>query len=280
MQYIDDMSRVRQLAESWQKKKSLKILKSRLSSAQYPQRTLSRVPHLIRNYNTIEQNIFAVSKLNKTVSEIYNSPKEGQKQINQSFSVDETFYEFPSQSNTRKENQMVVDKIQQKFSIFKSKKQSAITNKYSVQPKVSQTFQRQSKSVQNQTQQTLSETINNNFLVNQRTVLKNGVRYPYQLLIMNNSRQKILNSMINSNDTTLMTISNASDLEELKKKDSKIYQEEVKTVQNEKRKQELLSRNHMTNAMYSLMALNRRSQSNVKSKYQTLLPKDSRFYMI
>lgn len=43
---------------------------------------------------------------------------------------------------------------------------------------------------------------------------------------MNDSRQKILNSMINSNDTTLLTISNAGDLDELKKKDSKVYQDE------------------------------------------------------
>ncbi|CAD8138195.1 unnamed protein product [Paramecium octaurelia] len=280
MQYVDDMVRVKQLAESWQKKKSLKLLKSRLSSAKNPQRTLSRVPHLIRNYNTVEQNIFAVSKLNKTFSHIYNSPKENQKQTSLSFSVDEAFYQFPSKSNTKKENQMVIDKIQYQFQIFKQKNQSKISKKTSFQPKASQTFSRNSISIQNQAQQSQSSTINNNLLVNQRTVLKNGVKYPYQLLIMNDSRQKILNSMINSNDTTLLTISNAGDLDELKKKDSQVYQNEVKTVQNEKRKQELLSRNYMTNAMYSLMALNRRSQSNVKTKYQTLLPRDSRFYMI
>ncbi|CAD8145767.1 unnamed protein product [Paramecium octaurelia] len=122
------------------------------------------------------------------------------------------------------------------------------------------------------------KTPNQQLLIDKEQVIQNGVKYPYQIYLINDQRKKFISDLLKS--TNLTDIQDGFNLTQIKQDLGQRLRTQVRSNQIEKTKKELTSKKCMNNALYSLLALNKQSQETVKMKYRQNLPKDSRFYII
>ncbi|CAD8145025.1 unnamed protein product [Paramecium pentaurelia] len=194
---------------------------------------------------------------------------------------------LPSSKYTKQQNIIFADQLTDKISSLRNYKNNKNVNV--LKQMVRKRIQTQHSDLENSmisTQRLITDPgivlpkkqQNNQFLIHKEQIFQDGVKYPYQLYMMNEKRKNLISKLLTNTDINDLSKDNQNNSKNKELADRLVAQ--IKLSQQLKSKKALTSKSYMNNALYSLLALNKNSQEAVKLKYRQNLPKDSRFYLI